>query len=231
MGAPCAGGEGPPAEARVLGPSTQRQPVPGPVTPAMVQAAEDLRTLAWLHAHERDVKTWLALHGSGFPTGMTLLPPDHTAVVALDEALLALARSPASDRAVIDDALAADYAGIYLTHALRASPCESVWLDDDNLMLQEPTFAVRAFYRRYGLAVGDWRDMPDDHLTHELNFVCDLLQAGHTQGAAEFIDAHLLRWLPQFAERVHRRADTALYAALAMLTLHAVQSLRERANP
>lgn len=51
------------------------------------------------------------------------------------------------------DELAADYAAIYLTHALRASPHESVWRDDDHLMLQGPTFAVRAFYRRHGVQV------------------------------------------------------------------------------
>lgn len=228
MATPCAA-TGLPGEARIEPPRPQRLPEPGPITPALTRAAEDLRTLAWLHAQERDVATWLALHAGGFPTGMALLAADDAAVVALDEALLALARAPANERAELDDALAADYAGIYLTHALRASPCESVWLDQDNLMLQEPTFAVREVYRRWGLAVADWRDMPDDHLTHELNFVAHLLAQGHTQGAAEFLREHLLRWLPQFAERVHRRADTALYAALAMLTLHAVQALQPAA--
>ena len=57
------------------------------------------------------------------------------------------------DRAALQDDLDADFAGIYLTHALRASPCESVWLDEENLMMQGPSFAVRDCYRRHGLSV------------------------------------------------------------------------------
>lgn len=210
-------------QASVAPPVSRKQ---RPATPAERLAAEDLRTLSWLHASERDSATWLALHSGGFPLGLALLAPDDPAVVAMDAALAAMGRTPASDRPELDHVLAADYAGIYLTHALRASPCESVWLDEDNLMLQGPTFAVRALYHAHGMAVADWRQMPEDHLTHELAFCAHLLDAGKPEAARQFANEHLLRWLPQFAERVHRRADTALYAALAMLTLHAVQALR-----
>lgn len=211
-----------PAEAPIALPVSRRQ---RPATPAEQLAAQDLRTLAWLHASERDIATWLALHGGGFPQGLALLREDDPAVVAMDAALAALARTPASDRAALDDALAADYTGIYLTHALRASPYESVWLDEDNLMLQGPTFDVRAIYRQHGMGAADWRQMPEDHLSHELSFCAHMLEQGQPQVARSFANDHLLRWLPQFAERVHRRADTTLYAALAMLTLHAVQAL------
>lgn len=194
-------------------------------TAAEQLAAQDLRTLAWLHAGERDSTTWLALHRGGFPAGLALLAADDAAVAAMVAALEALGRTPVNERPQLDAELAADYAGIYLTHALRASPYESVWLDEDNLMLQGPTFDVRAAYRQHGMVVTDWRAMPDDHLSHELAFCAHLLALGQPETARQFAAAHLLRWLPQFAERVHRRAGTLLYAALAMLTLHAVQAL------
>ena len=34
------------------------------------QIAEDLRTLAWLHAAERAPAVWLALQAAGFPVGL-----------------------------------------------------------------------------------------------------------------------------------------------------------------
>jgi len=44
--------------------------------------------------------------------------------------------------------LAADFAAIYLNHSIQASPCESVWLDEEGLMRQQPMFKVNAIKLR-----------------------------------------------------------------------------------
>ncbi len=189
--------------------------------------AQDLRTLAWLHAAERNSACWLALFEQGFPQGLTC--GDTASREALQQALADLRErlhAEPADPTPADAALAADYADIYLTHALLASPYESVWRDEDHLMLQAPTFAVRRFYQRHGLQVADWRQMPDDHLSHELGFVALLLERGEWSEAARFLDEHLLVWLPGFAARVAERAATEVYAALAVLTLAACRSVR-----
>lgn len=196
-------------------------------------AAEDLRALAWLHAEERGPAVLAALHASGFPATLTLIDPAQPEAQAMDAALCALASTRCEDA---DDALpasgvnelAADFAAIYLTHALRASPHESVWLDDDHLMLQGPTFAVREFYRRHGVQVPDWRARADDHLVHELEFVALLLERGDEREAARFLKTHLMAWLPQFATRVAQRAATPFYAALAALTHAACEHCLQR---
>lgn len=180
--------------------------------------AEDLRALAWLHAAERDAPTWCALHAAGFPGGLVVPGADGPQARALSDALDILCREPAEALPHASDELAADYADIYLTHALRASPCESVWRDEDHLMMQAPTFAVRACYREQGLAVNDWRTMADDHLSLELGFIAHLLEQGRVAAARQFMAEHLLVWLPQFASRVGERARTLVYASLALLT-------------
>jgi TorA maturation chaperone TorD len=195
-------------------------------TDGVRELAQDLRCLAWLHAEERDGATWLALYRAGFPMGLYLAGGN--GVPAMTRALETLAEVHAHEPQRVDDRLAADYAAIYLTHALRASPCESVWRDEDHLILQEPTFAVREVYRRHGIGPLDWRAMPDDHLVHELCFVAHLLEADEQAAALDFLDHHLLTWLPQFAERVAQRADTLVYAALALLTVDAMNLLRAR---
>ncbi len=201
---------------------------PHPVSPIWAPAAEDVRTLAWLHAQERPAALWVALYRHGFPHGLSL--GGHEEVAELADGLQALARQLAEqpgETLRADDLLAADYADIYLTHAFKASPYESVWRDEDRLMMQGPTFDVRACYRRHGLAVAtDWRSMPDDHLAHELAFVAHLLDQGNVVEAASFLDAHLMTWLPDFAAQVGHRARTRVYAGLARLTLSLCRQLR-----
>jgi TorA maturation chaperone TorD len=149
----------------------------------------------------------------------------HDAVTQMAAALAALADTTAKEAAArCTDDLAADYAGIYLTHAMRAAPYESVWRDEDQLMMQAPTFAVREFYTRHGVVVQNWRHQPDDHLSHELRFVALLLERGERREAARFLRTHLLVWLPMFTEKVAQRAETRFYADLATLTLACVQS-------
>jgi TorA maturation chaperone TorD len=203
-----------------------------PTWPRM--AAEDLRALAWLHECERSPQALTALYAHGFPATLTLVAAHDPWPRAMSAALQALAGDACDDEghkdipASSEDDLAADYAAIYLTHALRASPHESVWRDEDHLMLQEPTFAVRAFYRRHGLQATDWRQRADDHLVTELEFTALLLERGDLKEAARFLKTHLLAWLPQFAQRVAQRAATPFYAALAGLTLAACETCATR---
>jgi len=191
------------------------------------EAAEDLRTLAWLHAGEQAPAAWLALYEAGFPAGLSVLPPQDPAASAMSRALDELRAAHAAEPGRVQDELAADFAAIYLTHGIQASPFESVWIDEDHLMMQGPTFAVRDAYRRHGLTAPDWRMLADDHLTHQLSFVAVLLDKGALDEARAFMAQHLMSWLPRFAQRVAERAGTAVYGALAVLTLQACRGVEE----
>jgi TorA maturation chaperone TorD len=187
-------------------------------------AAEDLNALAWLHQTERAPDVLVSLYTNGFPATLSLVAAQHPACLAMEASLQALAgQGDGSVPPSSADDLAADYAAIYLTHGLRAAPCESVWMDEDHLFMQGPTFAVREFYRRHGIQAPDWRVMTDDHITHELQFVALLLERGEDREAARFLKQHLMTWLPDFALRVGQRAHTPFYAALAALTLTACE--------
>ncbi|HRC55339.1 MAG TPA: molecular chaperone TorD family protein, partial [Kofleriaceae bacterium] len=183
------------------------------VAPTWRALAEDARMLTALHDRELDAARWDALAQVEFPRNLTF-PVE-------PELAEAFSYARATWPAMVADpltALAADYAGIYLTHACRVSPCESPWIDEDGLVMQEPMFEVRAWYARFGLEVEDWRMRTDDHLAHELDFVAALLEHGELAAAAGFLDEHLLVWVPEFARAVAHRADTPFYAALAHLT-------------
>lgn len=192
--------------------------------------SDDMRVLALLHHTE---PTRELLGSLKQPTGDLVLGlqlQSSAGTEALKVMRVALAALPAMPDDSVMDELAADYADIYLTHAYRASPYESVWLDDDNLLSQEPMFQVRAYYLKHGLTAANWRIRPDDHLTLQLQFLAHLFsaQAGDTLAeAARFMDEHLLRWLPQFSQRVAERCRTAYFAAVALLTATYCEETRE----
>jgi TorA maturation chaperone TorD len=192
--------------------------------------AEDASTLALLQDRELTPRVLAELKDLGFPGNLGLLPVDDASrkVFGMMQAVLAMLPAVA-DAALLDD-LAADFAAIYLTGAFGASPYESYWLSDDHLICQDAMFDVRALYAAAGLAVPNWRMRPDDHLVFQLQFLAHLLaKAGSDEdwrALADFLDDHLLRWLPDFANRVASRCDTPFYAALALLTDAWCQQLR-----
>jgi TorA maturation chaperone TorD len=191
--------------------------------------ALDLMTLALLHDRELDAAEIAELKDSGFPACLAFRLQTQQGTAALELLQAAVAELPVADGPPLHE-LAADYAAIYLNHGYGAAPCESVWIDDDGLTMQQPMFQVRELYARYGLSAPDWRKRTDDHLVHQLQFLAVLAErdGAETLGElARFLDEHLLRWVPDFAHRVAGRAATPLYAGLALLTAAYLDELRE----
>lgn len=179
----------------------------------MIELAADLRLLADLHATELTQERIKELQTIDFP-GVQALS------IGLTDALL--------------DELASDFADIYLHGKFHSSPQESVWLDDEELVCQQPMFDVREWYARHGLAVPNWRKMADDHLVNELLFVAYLLDKAFAENdkqvlaeLARFMDEHLLRWLLPFGQRVSQRCATAFYATLALETASYCEHIRD----
>ena len=188
--------------------------------------ADDFRVLASLHAVELEDARWQALRRSDFPNTLTLPPVREEAQLARAALAEELAERPHPDSAAWD-AWAVDFAAIYVHGGYQCSPNESVWLDEEGLERQAPMFAVRQWYSRFGLEVGDWRNRPDDNLALELSFLAHLLETAEPEASvAQFLDDHLLKWLPRFAQRVAQRCESRFYAALALLTTDYVDTLR-----
>lgn len=191
--------------------------------------AGDLESLALLHDVELSDDSLNRLRSVSFPDGLGLRLDSELSLRAMELMRASLAElSTPMDVALRDD-LAVDYAAIYLTYAYQASPCESVWLDQENLGMQAPMFQVREFYRLFDLAAENWRMRSDDHLCLELHFLAALMRETHPLAlpeAARFLDEHLLRWLPMFARRVSARCATPFYAGAALLTAAYCDELR-----
>jgi TorA maturation chaperone TorD len=188
--------------------------------------AADLMLLAALHASEPTGPVLAALRELPFQERLGLLLDSAAGTAALASFDAALAALPAEIGDGCVNALAADYAEVYLSHGYRASPMESVWLDEDGLARQAPMFAVRGWYRRHGLEASDWARRSDDHLVLELQFLAHLMRKGALEEAARFMDEHLLRWVPRFAGRLCETGAPAFYAGLAAVTAAYAEALR-----
>jgi len=197
------------------------------------RVAEDLLLLASLHDCEPDVGSVKALNILDFPYCLTLLSQSGAgaeAQTSMHSTLLDIAALLKKDDDVLDE-LAADYASIYLTHSISASPLESVWLDEDSLMCQTSMFQVRTWFEAYELGIADWRIRADDHLVYQLQFIAALLDRDDDvqtlEKLATFMDEHLLRWLGNFSERVMIRCETAYFANAAVITATYCEKLRD----
>ena len=195
------------------------------------EVAEDLLTLAVLHDRELDRERILALWDGCYSEFLGLRLSSEQGRDALSGFRKGLTDIPTTLEQQTLDILAADYADIYLNHSFRASPCESVWIDEENLIMQEPMFQIRDHYKEHGLEVPDWRQRTDDHLVYQLQFLSQLLDSASPESelepAARFMDEHVLRWIGAFAERVSARCVTGFYAGLAQLTAAYLEELRD----
>ena len=225
--------------------------------------SQDLQQLAVLHDREADKDLITALREVEFPYNLGFPPlPVETLrkanILATEEKpkskddteetreliepqrffATALEELPAELSQKELDNLAVDYADIYLTHSLHASPFESVWLDEDHLLQQEPMFKIREWYKRYNLGIADRRVRSEDHLVLQLQFIALLLDPEASfaseiplqkrfEDAARFMDEHLMLWLPDFCLRVAQRCRTDFYASSVVLTHTYMEQLRD----
>ena len=126
--------------------------------------------------------------------------------------------------------LKTDYAQLFVgPFKLLAPPYGSFYLEDGKIM-GESTIDVRNWYEKEGLDVVI-KDAPD-HIAMELEFMYYLIARQtqttnkgnlqdiqlYQQKQKSFLYVHLARWLPEFAEKVQKNAQTEFYKKLARLT-------------
>ncbi len=193
--------------------------------------AEDLSLLAMLHDTEPGEQLLSLLRKDGFSQVLGFRLNSEQGLHSLHAFDQALSSLPEKIDSETMDELAADYASIYLNYGIKASPEESVWIDEENLACQNSMFQVRNCYEHHGLGVEDWRKRPDDHLVLQLQFMQYLFETGPGLDAvtevAQFMDEHLMRWLMPFAQRVSSRCETAYFAVVALVTAHYCEELRD----
>ena len=192
------------------------------------QRAATYNLLARLFQVEVDQPLLDELKARAFPTG--------TGNEAVDAGygLIASFMSNLWENSLLD--LAIDYVRVFIGHGLdmysAAYPYESVYTSKKRLLMQEARDEVLAIYRSHKLDKADAWAESEDHLSAELEFMqvlCDraaaCLTSGDEDGAIaylttqrNFLEDHLVCWVPMLCQDMKRFAKTDFYRGLAFLT-------------
>lgn len=150
---------------------------------------------------------------------------DGDAFSLLKEVVLALDTSAASI-----DALKSEYTVLFVGPAkLAAPPWESVYVGQENRLLQESTLAVRYAYAEFGYLPKECRKVADDHIALMMDFMAHMARRSRNEfaeGSTEallkllsaqsaFIDEHLLNWVPAYATALSGAGTSPFYPRFA----------------
>jgi TorA maturation chaperone TorD len=134
-------------------------------------------------------------------------------------------------RALTD--LAAEYATLFLNVGEKpVHLIESVYLGKDHLLYEQPYHEIMDAYRSLGFEKEkDFRE-PEDHVSVEFDFMAALCRwtaktlekndikntLAYINLQKEFLNDHIMKWVPQLCEKLKEGATSNLYKSLAYLT-------------
>ncbi len=111
-------------------------------------------------------------------------------------------------------------------------PYESIYLSRERLLMQESRDQVVEFYAEYGHGVIDTFKEPEDHIAAELGFLASIngeilkdIESGKDmtesikklEGQLEFLNTHLLLWLPLLSRDLQSVDPSGLYTIFGEL--------------
>jgi len=113
-----------------------------------------------------------------------------------------------------------------------AIPNASLFLSNEDLMYREPRNKVYQIYKEQALRLRQGLNLAEDHISFELEFLSILsdriiaaLESNNSKLALElldssknFIEEHILTWLPQLAERAQLLLETRFYRGVLKIT-------------
>lgn len=130
------------------------------------------------------------------------------------------------------EGLALEHTRLFIgPYRLSAPPYESVYMNAQRLVMQQPTIEVRKVYLQAGLEVKGIHSNPDDHISAELEFMeylCDktasaLKRQDNREAITcielqkKFLEEHLNKWIPTFSEEILRSTKQEFYMGAALL--------------
>lgn len=118
--------------------------------------------------------------------------------------------------------LEADYAKVFLgagiSEGAAAFPYESVYTSQKKSMMQDARDQVMAIYEAKGLCIDQGKTaLMEDHAAIELEFMAGLCAEGDIEEQKEFLDKHLLNWMPKLCADMQKHARTDFYQAVAKI--------------
>lgn len=166
-------------------------------------------------------------HTSAIRTFLSGLAENTTLKPAINKLVDALNRLQDKEDAQLE--LAADFCDLFLkSNKGSALPYASIYIGKSGLLNDEPARAMSDLMAAHHITVNDALNEPADHIAIELDFLGNLIirsneleQEAHFEQAftqqCDFIEQHLLSWIPQFHLRCQRIDQFGFYGAASEL--------------
>ena len=120
-----------------------------------------------------------------------------------------------------------EYADIFLNAGVTpVFPYESVYVTGEPVVMQEPVFKVRKFFREAGVHKSEEYPDLDDHIAVELEFMAYLCEKEKVELQANFVAEHF-KWMKDFCDNLKKYSQADFYKAVAELT-ESIVSMEEK---
>ena len=175
---------------------------------------------------ENELETYHSVEIRSFLAG---LGENESLKPAVDTLVDALNRLQVREDAQLE--LAADFCELFLkTEKHGALPYASMYIGKSGLLNDKPAEEMEKLMADFGVQVDENLKEPADHLAVELDFLGNMIirsneleQEKHMEEAFEkqneFIQQHLMTWLPQFAAKCKQFDEFGFYVSVAQLLI------------
>ncbi len=115
--------------------------------------------------------------------------------------------------------LQAEYVRLFINSAsgVPAPPYASIYIGNRGILLQQGHDEAMSFYQRAGLETIESSEC-EDHIAFELAFIGHLIEDGRLDFLREFTHEHVIKWYPEFFQRLQSARPCHFYKILGQVT-------------
>ncbi|WP_114787130.1 molecular chaperone TorD [Vibrio tetraodonis] len=185
--------------------------------------------LSSLFAKELSAEILEEYHSPHVRSFLTALGQNEQLRPYINKLIDALNRVLGRDNAQLE--LAADFCNIFLkSDKDSALPYASIYIGDSGLLNGQPATEMENLMYQYQIEVNKNLNEPADHIAVELDFLGHLIICSNKpmqpkemetsmQEQLQFIETHLLSWIPLFVDKCQKLDNFGFYASVTEVTL------------
>ncbi|MFW8602014.1 TorD/DmsD family molecular chaperone [Desulfobacterota bacterium M19] len=115
--------------------------------------------------------------------------------------------------------LQAEYVRLFINSpaGIQAPPYASIYIGNRGILLQQGHDEAMSFYQAAGLETIESTEC-EDHIAFELAFIGHLIEDNRLDLLREFIHEHVIKWYPEFFQRLQSAQPGPFYKILGQVT-------------
>lgn len=113
-----------------------------------------------------------------------------------------------------EDEIRGDFDSLFVSPGGKLPPLESL----HDIREKTPTSPVSEFYEKAGLTIDEEFEYIPDHISLEFLFMSYLIETNRIDLQENFLEGHIMNWVPYYCDEVIKQAGTVFYKEIAEIT-------------